>query len=714
MGLMAALVCWALALQGQAPDEARIRQLIDQLGADFLEEREPARLALEKIGKPAEPLLLGALANPDYRVRRACLDLLTTLKSSTARARAFELFSGDDDPSVRESAFRLLQALGPEAEEALIAVLGSLVPEYRRGALQSLLEMKSQKCAAKVSDLYDREPEKGVKEAAFKCMLGLGKAAEPFLLKHLNDQDALIRRDCLSGLRGSDSAEVMAAVARQFAQETEEAALHQAWDFLQRAGAAAEPTFLAGLKSPRPGTRLKSILGLKAIKSTNAVDPVAEVFLSECPPDVRGAAAEYLRAQGARSEDALLRGLANKEPVVRLESIRTLGEIESLKALEPIASLFREEKNKELHERCFDFFRRLGIRAEKELIGALDDEDKDIRCLAVTALGDAQSLRAIPRLIAFMTELDPKVKDASESALASIGPKALAEVAKAVASGRLKKASAEIIESYYARGEVERLLEDQFGDDESTGFFEGQFKELVALGREKAVPVLIRILNDRTYVYRRIHRHEPKRFQTTMTELAVMALGEIGGEGALDALKTFAQNVARSQATERIQEETLVALYRQGEKQPLENFLRETRLSADSLLTKETADQQVSGCSGLFSLGLLYTRLKRYAEAESVYHELGRAIETNKLETARQRYLHTMYYNLACLTALQGDRKKAIEWLEKGVRAGFTDRAWIKKDGDLDSIRNEDGYKKIIGDDSLFDKKPGEEPPGDR
>jgi hypothetical protein len=43
--------------------------------------------------------------------------------------------------------------------------------------------------------------------------------------------------------------------------------------------------------------------------------------------------------------------------------------------------------------------------------------------------------------------------------------------------------------------------------------------------------------------------------------------------------------------------------------------------------------------------------------------------------------------------------------LDKAVRSGFKDRGWIKKDQDLEAIRNEEGYKKLITDDSLFERK---------
>ncbi len=87
--------------------------------------------------------------------------------------------------------------------------------------------------------------------------------------------------------------------------------------------------------------------------------------------------------------------------------------------------------------------------------------------------------------------------------------------------------AADSIVTYQTRNEVERLLEAKLGDEESTGFYEGQFKSLEALGREKVVQVLIQMLSDRKYPFGGMDRREnPHRFRAAMKEMAVMALGE--------------------------------------------------------------------------------------------------------------------------------------------------------------------------------------------
>src|SRR5258708_23901510 len=93
MRVAAALFGLAFGVQEDSPDDARIQGLIEQLGADFLEEREPARKALEKAGKAAEPRLIDGLSSPDHRIRRACLELLTPLTSTSALRPANDPFA---------------------------------------------------------------------------------------------------------------------------------------------------------------------------------------------------------------------------------------------------------------------------------------------------------------------------------------------------------------------------------------------------------------------------------------------------------------------------------------------------------------------------------------------------------------------------------------------------------------------------------------------
>jgi Flp pilus assembly protein TadD len=56
----------------------------------------------------------------------------------------------------------------------------------------------------------------------------------------------------------------------------------------------------------------------------------------------------------------------------------------------------------------------------------------------------------------------------------------------------------------------------------------------------------------------------------------------------------------------------------------------------------------------------------------------------------------TVAYNLACAQARAGEKDPALKTLAEAVELGFTDGAHIKKDADLDSVREAEEYKKVI------------------
>lgn len=58
----------------------------------------------------------------------------------------------------------------------------------------------------------------------------------------------------------------------------------------------------------------------------------------------------------------------------------------------------------------------------------------------------------------------------------------------------------------------------------------------------------------------------------------------------------------------------------------------------------------------------------------------------------------TSAYNVSCAYALLGQKEEALDWLEISVKAGFSKIDHLRKDPDLDSLRNEKRYKKLLAD----------------
>lgn len=104
---------------------------------------------------------------------------------------------------------------------------------------------------------------------------------------------------------------------------------------------------------------------------------------------------------------------------------------------------------------------------------------------------------------------------------------------------------------------------------------------------------------------------------------------------------------------------------------------------------------------------LLKTAQELYPLESEVYHQLGHlALAEQKrsdaiffLETSlalRPLYSGEVAYDLACAYALNGDKAKALKQLRESIRLGFRDPQIIGGDPDLESLRAEAGYKKLM------------------
>jgi tetratricopeptide (TPR) repeat protein len=54
------------------------------------------------------------------------------------------------------------------------------------------------------------------------------------------------------------------------------------------------------------------------------------------------------------------------------------------------------------------------------------------------------------------------------------------------------------------------------------------------------------------------------------------------------------------------------------------------------------------------------------------------------------------YYNMACLHSIRNNSAEACKWLQRAVGKGFSDWAHIRKDKDLEKIRNRSCYSEIM------------------
>ena len=108
----------------------------------------------------------------------------------------------------------------------------------------------------------------------------------------------------------------------------------------------------------------------------------------------------------------------------------------------------------------------------------------------------------------------------------------------------------------------------------------------------------------------------------------------------------------------------------------------------DRLVRKLSEMQSSKSTRGgaFFSLG------KELLEAQS-YDAAAKAFQAAAARGYREG---ASLYNSACALSLKGDKAGALEYLEKGLEAGFDDVGLFRKDDDLDNVRGEPRYRELL------------------
>jgi Flp pilus assembly protein TadD len=86
----------------------------------------------------------------------------------------------------------------------------------------------------------------------------------------------------------------------------------------------------------------------------------------------------------------------------------------------------------------------------------------------------------------------------------------------------------------------------------------------------------------------------------------------------------------------------------------------------------------------LYALDLLLIGNNEEAKVEAA-----KAVELNPTDPLMQ-------YNASCFYSRLGEKQLAIETLKNAMTAGYQDYEWIKRDSDLDNIRNEQKFLDLM------------------
>lgn len=122
---------------------------------------------------------------------------------------------------------------------------------------------------------------------------------------------------------------------------------------------------------------------------------------------------------------------------------------------------------------------------------------------------------------------------------------------------------------------------------------------------------------------------------------------------------------------------------------------KEKRLAADAPLREEARkDGPHDGeeAQEMFDNALeLHDKNKNYRESIKLFKRIYYNFPKSKMGAISA-------YNTACGYALSGQKEEALDWLELSVKSGYADFDHLRKDTDLDGLRNEKRYKKLLTD----------------
>lgn len=213
--------------------------------------------------------------------------------------------------------------------------------------------------------------------------------------------------------------------------------------------------------------------------------------------------------------------------------------------------------------------------------------------------------------------------------------------------------------------EAERFILNVMVDKEDggTGFFENQFLGIKDLGPKTLDQLHLLILD---------HLHD-----TSFQALCCRAMGELGDKRAIPLLKEYLNDAFISA---EVQQEAIYTLAELGDRSIIDRLIGDylTLLQNPQL----TPYQKITVYT---QLATMYYRLKEFDKSIECYQQ---CIQISPNEIT--------HYNLACMYAKLGQVDKAIENIRLSIEKGYDEVEWMKKDGDLDKIREDPRFIEMI------------------
>jgi HEAT repeat protein len=413
--------------------------LIDQLGAEDLETRQAAAVALGRIGdRRATPALIEALRDPELAVPAA--GALARIGDREAFEGLLDLL-GEPDPATRQSVIAALNSIGhPDMAARIAERLVDSDRLVRESALRIAGYFGYPECFEHVLQCCD-DPAETVRRAAVESLDFFDDPrVVPALVSALEQPSSSVRAGAAAALARAEPAVAIAALSR-------------------------------ALGDPDPWVRYVALRSLGVIGDERVVPSVLSTLRTDSAPHVRLAAIDALGRLGRAEAWEVLEPLArSSDPDIASAAIRAFGHLDRAETLPVLEGYLRAP---EPWQRAAAVAAAT-VRSEGRVAHLLQwvaaaDDDTEVVSSAIQGLAkiarrpDSQGTEAALALVALTSE--PLRREAAVNALSELPSRRIDDVARGLGdpSADVRCASVEALGRMQQAG-ASRALESALDD----------------------------------------------------------------------------------------------------------------------------------------------------------------------------------------------------------------------------------------------------------
>jgi HEAT repeat protein len=408
----------------------------NKLESKDAEERRQAVLGLSGRGSEALPLLLRAMGDVDWRVRKTAVEALLSLGGEDVISGLIQALSAHDNAGARNSAIEALVQIGGHAVAPLLGIIGTPDPDVRKFVVDILGDIKDRQAVpALIGRLEDAD--ENIRVAAAEA---LGK------IRDRRAVDSLLA--CLTrynqGWLDYAAAEALGEIGDERALEPLLAALGRSSlrePVLEALGKIGNATTLAplvaSLADPLRIVREVSIAALAAIYRKSAAAERREI-VATVRAGLNERAVDFLEeilitstGELQKSTIAILGWTGRESSIKKIFALlkeEDLADpvVQSLASIDPdqagFLTAYLSNDNALVRQAVAEVLgaSRIAV-AEDALIRLLQDENGHVRSTAAGALGRLRSRKARSGLLALLQDEYENVQEAAIQALGAIG-----------------------------------------------------------------------------------------------------------------------------------------------------------------------------------------------------------------------------------------------------------------------------------------------------